>query len=77
MTLAADTSQSSYSAVICVYTGSRGALNQVTNGLQRVSFQATAGVTYYFMVADYIFSQGREPDLPSSVGLDGARPKPR
>jgi hypothetical protein len=58
MTLAADTSQSSYSAVICVYTGSRGALNQVTNGLQRVSFQATAGVTYYFMVADYIFSQG-------------------
>ena len=54
-TLTADTSQSSYLAVVCVYTGSRGALNKVADGLQQASFQATAGVTYYFMVADYVF----------------------
>jgi hypothetical protein len=53
--LTADTSQSSYLAVICVYTGSRGALNKVADGLQQASFQATAGITYYFMVADYVY----------------------
>jgi hypothetical protein len=58
MTLTADTSQSSYSAVICVYTGSRGTLSQVAGGLQHVSFDATTGVTYHLMVADYISSQG-------------------
>jgi hypothetical protein len=50
--LTADTSQSNYRAVICLYTGSRGALTKVADGLQQVSFQATAGVTYSFMVAD-------------------------
>jgi hypothetical protein len=54
-TLTADTSQSSYQAVVCVYTGSRGALNKVADGLQRASFQATAGTTYYFMVGDYVY----------------------
>jgi hypothetical protein len=57
-TLTADTSQSSYLAVVCVYTGSRGSLSQVAGGLQHVSFNVTTGVTYHFMVADYVFSQG-------------------
>jgi hypothetical protein len=55
-TLTADTSQSSYQAVVCVYTGSRGALNKVADGLQQATLQATAGVTYHFMVADSPFS---------------------
>jgi hypothetical protein len=58
VTLTADTSQSSYQAVVCVYTSSRGALNKVADGLQQATFQATAGVTYHFMVADYLFSGG-------------------
>jgi hypothetical protein len=55
VTLTADTSASSYLAVVCAYAGSRGALIQVANGLQQASFQATAGVTYHFMVADYLY----------------------
>jgi hypothetical protein len=57
-TLTADTSQSNYQAVVCVYTGSRGALSKVADGLQQTTFQATAGVTYHFMVADYLFFGG-------------------
>jgi hypothetical protein len=50
--LTADTSQSNYSAVVCVYTSTRGALTMVAGGLRQVSFQAGAGVTYSIMVAD-------------------------
>jgi hypothetical protein len=57
-TLTADTSQSSYQAVVCVYTGSRGALSKVADGLQQATFQANAGVTYKVMVADYSFVEG-------------------
>jgi hypothetical protein len=58
-TLTADTTQSSYLAVVCIYTGSRGTLNKVADGLQQASFQASAGVTYYLIVADYVsFGEG-------------------
>ena len=32
----------------------------MADGLQQATFQATAGVTYHFMVADYLFSGGGE-----------------
>jgi hypothetical protein len=50
--LTADTSQCNYRAVVCVYTGSRGTLTKAADGFQQVTFQATAGITYSFMVAD-------------------------
>ena len=34
--------------------------SSVADGLQQATFQATAGVTYHFMVADYLFSGGGE-----------------
>lgn len=52
VSLTVDTSQSNYRAVFCVYTGSRGTLTKAADGFQQVTFQATAGITYYFMVAD-------------------------
>ncbi len=60
MTLEANTSGSDYDTVLSVYTGTRGALEQLPNacdddsgfGLQsRVTFQAQANTTYYFLVA--------------------------
>jgi hypothetical protein len=55
VSLTADTSQSNYQAVVCVYTGSRIALSRVASGFQQVSFQPTAGITYFFMFADYAY----------------------
>jgi len=55
-TLTADTSQSSYQAIVCIYTRSRGALSKVADGLQQATVQATAGVSYHFMVADSPFA---------------------
>ncbi|MGD8904511.1 MAG: hypothetical protein PVI67_13170, partial [Anaerolineae bacterium] len=58
MVLEANTSGSSYDTTLAAYTGTLGALSLVPgacnddyNGLQsRVSFQASAGTTYYFLV---------------------------
>ena len=60
-TLTATTFGSGYDTILAAYTGSCGALtplpgacNDDTNGLQsRVSFQAAAGVTYYFTATAY------------------------
>jgi hypothetical protein len=56
--LEANTFGSNYDTTLSVYTGSRGALGQITcnddsNGTvqSRVRFDATAGSTYYFMVS--------------------------
>jgi hypothetical protein len=55
-TLSADTAGSSYTPVVAVYTGSRGALTLAACGLQRTTFQATAGVTYHIRVSDSFIS---------------------
>jgi hypothetical protein len=60
-TLTANTFGSSYDTILAAFTGSCGALTAVagacnddSGGLQsRVSFQATAGRTYYFLVTAY------------------------
>jgi hypothetical protein len=52
MTIEADTFNSNYFAEVSAWTGSRGALTQVAAcGGDQVVFNATAGTTYYFMVA--------------------------
>jgi hypothetical protein len=50
-TIEADSFGSNYSASISAWTGSRGSLVQVACGGDQVVFNATAGTTYYFMVA--------------------------
>jgi hypothetical protein len=62
MLLEANTLGSGYDTSLSVYTGSRGALSQMVcnddagNSLQsRVRIEATAGTTYYFMVASRFF----------------------
>jgi hypothetical protein len=59
-TLTANTFGSNYDTILAVYTGSCGAFtptgvcNDDTGGAQsRVSFQATSGRTYYFLVTSY------------------------
>jgi len=58
-TIVADTRGSSYDTTLSVYTGTRGALNQITcnddyYGLQSfVQFPTSAGETYYFMVSQF------------------------
>jgi len=49
----ADTSGSDYATRLSVYTGSRGALSQIAcaSAPAQVTFNATAGTTYFFMVA--------------------------
>ncbi len=56
--LEANTFGSNYDTTLSVYTGARGALNQIacnddSNGTvqSRIRFDATAGTTYYFMVS--------------------------
>jgi hypothetical protein len=51
-TVAADTSGSDYNTALSVYTGSRGGLSQVACAAfpAQVTFDATAGTTYFFMV---------------------------
>ena len=57
MLIAADTFGSNYDTVLSAWTGTQGALSRVAcnddfGGLQsQVTFDATAGTTYYFMVA--------------------------
>jgi hypothetical protein len=57
VTLDADTFGSDYDTVLTVFTGTRGAFEQVTCnddaiGLQSaVRFEARAGITYYFMIS--------------------------
>jgi Putative Ig domain len=60
MFLEANTFGSNYDTTLSVYTGSRGALNQIacnddSNGTvqSRVRFNAVAGVTYYFEVSSF------------------------
>jgi hypothetical protein len=59
MAIAADTIGSDYDTTLSVYTGERSSLSEVAcdddaMGLQsRVVFDATAGVTYFFMVGSY------------------------
>ena len=57
MTLDADTFGSDYDTVLTVFTGTRGAFEQVTCSddaiglLSAVRFEARAGTTYYFMIS--------------------------
>jgi hypothetical protein len=54
MTLGANTFGSDYATTLSVYTGTRGALHQVTCypfAPSQVTFTATANTTYFFMVA--------------------------
>jgi hypothetical protein len=53
MPIRADTVGSDYATSLGVYTGSRGALSEVACGSfpAEVAFNATAGTTYFFMVA--------------------------
>lgn len=57
MTLNADTFGSDYDTVLTVFTGTRGAFEQVTCSddaiglLSAVRFEARAGTTYYFMIS--------------------------
>jgi hypothetical protein len=46
----ANTFDSDYETTLSVYSGSRGALDQIACSNFRVRFQATAGTTYFFMV---------------------------
>ncbi|MGH3054307.1 MAG: PPC domain-containing protein, partial [Gaiellaceae bacterium] len=65
-TLTADTFGSTYDTILSVYTGSCGAFTPLTNGCNddsgsvqsRVSFPATAGSTYYFLVTAYAGNGG-------------------
>ena len=60
-TLTANTFGSTYDTILAAYTGSCGAFTAVpaacnddSGGVQsRISFQARAGVTYYFLVTAY------------------------
>jgi PKD repeat protein len=58
MTIQADTWNSDYNTVLSAWTGTRDALNLVACNddwvapFSRVTFQATGGTTYYFMVAN-------------------------
>lgn len=64
MTIAANTSGSAFDTTLSVYTGIRGALEQIacnddSGGLQsRVVFPATSGTTYFFMVGSFFDSPG-------------------
>jgi len=57
MTIEADTLESTYNTLLSAWTGTQGALNLVAcndnfgSFQSRITFQATAGTTYYFMVA--------------------------
>jgi hypothetical protein len=69
----ADTFGSDYDTTLSVYTGTRGALNQLacnddTSSLQsRVRFDAIAGETYFFMV--WAFASGPGGTLQFSVDV--------
>ncbi len=58
-TLTATTVGSNYDTILAAYTGSCGALSQIScnddsvGAQSRVSFQAVAGTTYYFLVTAY------------------------
>jgi hypothetical protein len=65
MPIAANTFGSDYDTTLSVWTGTRGALEEVacnddtSSGVQsRVRFDATGGVTYYFMVGSFFESPG-------------------
>jgi len=65
-TLIADTFNSNYDTILAVYTGSPGAFTEVACNDQsgfflnqsRVSFAATAGTTYFFMVTSFFEGGG-------------------
>jgi hypothetical protein len=50
MRIRMDTSGSNYYAVAVAYTGTRGALSEISCGLPLLTLDVTAGVTYSFMV---------------------------
>jgi hypothetical protein len=50
MRIRIDTSASNYYAVVAAYTGTRGALSEISCGLPLLTLDVTAGVTYSFMV---------------------------
>jgi hypothetical protein len=64
MTIRADTSGSNYTTVLSGYTGSRGALQQVSDACNSngpnssINFRVSAGTTYYFMVSSYSYYGG-------------------
>lgn len=83
MPIAADTVGSSYTTVVGVFTGSRGALTTVTcepgiyepDKQARVTFTAEAGVTYYLMVGSYYLEAGDltvniNPALDLQIAID-------
>jgi hypothetical protein len=61
MAIAADTIGSDYDTTLSVYTGDRSSLSEVAcnddafSSQSRVVFDATAGVTYFFMVGSYSY----------------------
>lgn len=65
-TLTANTFGSTYDTILSVYTGSCGAFTPLAGGCNddsgslqsRVSFQAVAGTTYYFLVTAYVGNGG-------------------
>jgi hypothetical protein len=70
MGIEANTFGSDYDTTLSVYTGSRGALTQIAcnddaaDSLQsRVRFNATAGVTYFFMVGSFFDDPGGNLDF--------------
>jgi hypothetical protein len=68
-TITANTFGSDYDTTLSAYTGTRGSLNQVAcnddfQSLQsKISFQATAGVTYFLMVGSFDESPGGNMSL--------------
>jgi hypothetical protein len=74
MRIEANTFGSDYGTIVSVFTGTRGALSQLTCGFQSVRFNALAGVTYFFMVSGTGFtSQGGGGNLVFNL-LPGPAP---
>ncbi|HWO70969.1 MAG TPA: hypothetical protein VNP94_09485 [Actinomycetota bacterium] len=69
LTITANTFGSDYDTTLSAYTGTRGALDQVACnddfiGLQsKITFFATAGVTYFFMAGSFFDSPGGHLEL--------------
>lgn len=72
----ASTYGSSYDATLSAYTGSRGALSQVSCGFGQIRFVARAGQTVFIMIAafgsggDLVFTMTGRPPLSVQVAID-------
>jgi hypothetical protein len=81
LTVVATTAGSDFDTTLSAYTGSRGSLTQIacnddTNGLtSRITFEATAGTTYWLMAGSFADTAGGQlvltvDELPPPVALD-------